>query len=160
MKKFTLKKLMSLVVLFASLALVSCGSDDDGANSESNITITDTDGLKIELIWTVENSSNPESDVDLDFEVLDSDGEDVVDASRVDAFESENFLSSLNDGVYRIVIEYFEGSSVASYSLTIRGLNGTDTQTVNGEIGNSGTDDNTTISVITFEKSGDVYTFM
>ncbi len=161
MKNFIFKKAMYACILFVSLAFTSCSSDDSDSDGPSGSErITDATGLSINLIWTVNGSSTPLSEVDLDFFVLNSNDSEVIYSDNENSFEQEDFSSQLEDGTYSVYVEYFSGTKTAEYALTITGQSGgDDARVVTGSISNSGDSERPEINVLKIEKTGNTFVF-
>jgi hypothetical protein len=116
-----------LVVLFTSALFASCKKDD--AKVPDN-EITDGTSLKVSLNWTLADGSTPTSFVDIDMYLFRGAYTTpaqvaaltpVLSSDFATQFENFSALSSLADGDYTLVLEYYQITKNGSYTLTFDG---------------------------------------
>jgi len=130
------------------ILLLSCTSDDD----TSNITrvLQDEEGLDIVLIW------DPTS-VNLDLFIQSVDTDDSESSFGSGTSESVDLNTSYPDGTYLVGVEFFNGESDATYSLTAQEKNSTQNVVeINGTIG-PGTGSLIDREAFTIVKDGDTF---
>jgi hypothetical protein len=126
-------QLFSLIAL--SVLLFSCSKD----KVDPQNIITDSQGVKIHLTWTVNGGQSSASAADLDLYLYKGTTEaDAVEISSSTAFSTTRTtetinLTSLNDNSsYFVKVKYFGGSTTSNvdYKIEVIGLSTNKTQTL------------------------------
>src|SRR5215218_2654172 len=97
-----------LAVSFLAFGTISCKKDkDEAANS-----ISDTEGIHTTLNWSHNNGTTATFNTDIDVELYKGTGLNKLptsyESTNFTSFESFNIPSTLEDGDYTIVIDFYE----------------------------------------------------
>jgi hypothetical protein len=117
-----MKKMLFVLLVGTSMIFTSCKKDDTPAANE----ITDGSGLRVQLNWTLNDGSNPNTSVDVDFYIYKGLGAAKEASPRVSGnnsgtFEDETFAASLPDGDYTVQIHYFDVLKAGKFNLLSKG---------------------------------------
>ncbi len=114
-------------ILFVSTVLFACKKK--GSDVPAN-EITDVTALETSLIWSLTDATSATAFVDLDLYLVKGNitqesqlaTAELVDLSDNSSnFETASFLSTLADGDYTVVIEYFDLQKPGKYTLSFKG---------------------------------------
>lgn len=114
-------------ILFVSTVLFACKKK--GTDVPAN-EITDATELETSLTWSVTDGTSATTFVDLDLYLVKGNitqesqlaTAELVDLSDNSSnFETASFLSTLADGDYTVVIEYFDLQKPGKYTLSFKG---------------------------------------
>ncbi len=144
-----------IIALIAGFVFVSCSSDEEPLPAN---VIEDTEGLIIDLEWNTGGGAQQSiSDVDLDYYIKDTDGQDIIVARSTSSFESQTLPDIYADGTYLVDVLMYGGNKSSDFTLIARGVNGSKTVTFEGSF--SSTDEGERKEeFISITKRGDSYT--
>jgi hypothetical protein len=117
-----------LVVLFAGVLFASCKKNDDVKVPDNEIT--DGTSLKVSLTWTLTDGSTPNSFADIDMYLFRGAFTTpaqvaaltpVLSSDFATQFENFSALTSLSDGDYTLVLEYYDITKSGNYTLAFEG---------------------------------------
>lgn len=130
-----MKSTLLKLALFSTMAigLVSCDKDKDDASANQ---VTDATGVQVKLNWSMTDGSSAIDGADIDYYIYKGVGGSkeaipTISATNSASFEDASFLSSLPDGDYTVVIDYFEVLKNGKFNLLIQAMGGTANVAIN-----------------------------
>ncbi len=150
-------RLLNTVILaiIAGFVFASCSSDEEPLPAN---VIEDADGLIIDLEWNTGGGATQSiSDVDLDYYIKDTDGQEIIRARATSSFESQTLPDIYADGTYLLDILMYDGSTSSTFTVIARGVNGSKTVSFEGAF--DSTDEGVRLEeFLSITKRGDSYT--